>query len=391
MRLHILAVPYTITRDEYSHDAFTNRVKNFSPMMRARGFEVYHYGVETSESGATKNFDLMTKAEWTSLRIASLRWLDPTLTYENAVKKNEDPTMIVNNLSNWSSPLTKEFNVRLRKALLEQYRDKTTDIVCVPLRETHDEALNNLNVTAMEIGIGYGGSCKDYRIFDSYSWMSYTLGIEKKVPFNYWFVIPHPYDISQFKVSLTPNPRRIGYMGRLVSDKGCGIIVEVAKRMPHLEFILCGQGDPAPFLKAPNVKYKAPIHGGERSEYLGSCVAVLTPTKYLEPFGCVMVEAQLCGTPVICSDWGGMAETVEQFKTGLRCHTLADYCHGIQMAIDGKFDRNYIRERAANLYDMTILGRQYEYAFKSVLDLFNSEKNGWYSPESHISAMTLGV
>ena len=50
---------------------------------------------------------------------------------------------------------------------------------------------------------------------------------------------------------------------------------------------------------------------------LGDCVAVLCLTSYLEPFGCVAVEAQLCGTPVISTDFGGMVETVEQFKTFL--------------------------------------------------------------------------
>ena len=69
IRLHLPAIPYTITRDEYSHDAYTGKVKRFSPMMRSRGFEVYHYGVETSESGANKNFDLLTKEEWNKLRI----------------------------------------------------------------------------------------------------------------------------------------------------------------------------------------------------------------------------------------------------------------------------------------------------------------------------------
>ncbi len=64
IRLHLPAIPYTITRDEYSHDAFTGKVKRFSPMMRSRGFEVFHYGIETSDSGANKDIELMTKAEW---------------------------------------------------------------------------------------------------------------------------------------------------------------------------------------------------------------------------------------------------------------------------------------------------------------------------------------
>jgi len=30
IRLHIPGIPYTITRDEFSHDAFTGKVKKFS-------------------------------------------------------------------------------------------------------------------------------------------------------------------------------------------------------------------------------------------------------------------------------------------------------------------------------------------------------------------------
>jgi hypothetical protein len=160
-------------------------------------------------------------------------------------------------------------------------------------------------------------------------------------------------------------------------------IVEIAKKFPTVQFILCGSGDPSPFLTQPNIIYKRPIHGKERSEYLGDCVAILCLTTYLEPFGCSAVEAQLCGTPVISSDFGGMVETVEQFKTGLRGHTLSDFCIGVQMALDGFFDREYIRERAVKKYDMYNLAYDYEYVFKSVNDIHNG-KNGWYSPDSHI-------
>ena len=387
IRLHIPAVPYTITRDEYSHDAFTGKVQRFAPMMRSRGFEVYHYGVETSQSGANKDIDLFTKEEWNKLRIESLQFLDPTLSLEQATEKNNDPTMIVSTLSNWNTPLTVEFNKRFHNKLKENYRSKQTDIVCTPLAKTYHEALKEFDCVKIEIGIGYSGSYLNFRIFESYAWMSHTLGIDKKEPQNYWYVIPHSFNINDFKLSLKPKPLQVGFMARIVSTKGCGIIVEIAKRFPHVQFILCGAGDPKPFLQSPNIIYKPPIHGNERSDYLGSCVALLSPTKYLEPFGCAQVEAQLCGTPVICSDWGGMAETVEQLKTGLLCHTLADYCYGIQLAIDGFFDRQYIRDRAVSKYDMYKVAYKYENALKSILDVHIPEKHGWYSPESHMKSL----
>lgn len=384
IRLHIPAIPYTITRSEYSHDAFTNKVRLFSPMMRSRGFEVYHYGIETSESGATKNFDLMTKEEWTKLRIETIQYLDNKLNFQEAVKKNSDPEMPVNELSNWTSPLTKEFNKRFREKLIENYRGVTTDIVCIPLSKTYQDALDKLGYVVVEHGIGYEGSSLGYRIFEAYCWMSNSLGVEDKQPQNYWYVIPHAFDLSEFKLCRSPSPKKVGFLGRLTGLKGCGIIKEIAKRFPDLQFVLCGQGDPKPYMDVPNIVYKAPIHGSERSEFLGSCIAFLHLAKYLEPFGCGPVEAQLCGTPVICSDWGGMVETVEQGKTGLRGHTVADYCYGLQMVLDGKFDREYIRDRAAKLYDMYKLANDYDYVFRTILDVHTPGKNGWYSSDTHI-------
>jgi glycosyltransferase involved in cell wall biosynthesis len=236
----------------------------------------------------------------------------------------------------------------------------------------------------VEIGIGYSGSYLNYRIFESYGWLSITLAKENKLPNNYWFVIPHAFNSQEFVLSLKPTPKRIGYLGRIIDLKGCRIIMEIARKFPDVEFILCGQGDPKVYLEVPNIKYKEPIHGSQRSDYLGDCIAFLHPVKYFEPFGCGPVEAQLCGTPVICTDWGGMVETVEQFKTGLRCHTLADYCYGVQMALDSKFDRQYIRDRAVRLYDMYNLAKQYDYTLRSILDIHTPGTNGWYSPDAHI-------
>jgi mannosyltransferase OCH1-like enzyme/glycosyltransferase involved in cell wall biosynthesis len=382
IRLHLPAIPYTITNDEFSHDAFTGKVKRFSRMLQK--YEVIHYGIEGSDSGGYQ-IDLMTKAEWNELRVQSLMFLDKS-TREAAEAKLVNPKTLIGVLANYGTPLFIEFNKRLKEHLQTHYRNSSTDIVCIPLGHSYDSALLP-HYTVVETGIGYKNSHRNYRIFESYSWMSKTLGEENKWPNNYWFVIPHSFDSSEFSDTYKPQPRpRIGFLGRIVKEKGCGIIAEVAKRFPQVDFVLCGQGDPRPYLTSSNITYKLPIHGLERSDYLGSCVATMCPTTYLEPFGCSAVESQLCGTPVITVDNGAYVETVEQFKTGLRCHTLADFCRGVQMALDGKFDRKYVRERAVRLYDMHNVAPQYDYVFESVLDIHRPSKNGWYSPDCHLSS-----
>ena len=92
------------------------------------------------------------------------------------------------------------------------------------------------------------------------------------------------------------------------------------------------------------------------------------------------MEAQLCGTPVIAPDAGAFVETIEQKKTGLLRHTLADYNHGVQLALDGYFDRRYVHKRAQR-YDMYVVAKQYDYAFRCLADLTHE---GWHAPATHL-------
>jgi glycosyltransferase involved in cell wall biosynthesis len=386
IRLHMPAIPHTITRSEFSHCAFTGKVLRFAPMMMSRGFEVYHYGVETSESGATKQIDLLTKVEWEKLRIDSYKAMMPELNEEQIFTKLKDPSQYIGNLGNITYPIYKEFNVRFRTELIKHYRSSKTDIVCFPFGPGHEDAIKGLDVIVVETGIGYPNSYKGFRIFESHAKLHMHLQKENKQLENYWFVCPNYFNITEWPLSLTPKVDTIGYFGRLEPIKGCHIVVEIARKFPTIRFILCGQGNPLPYLVSPNIVYKTPIHGSERGEYLGSLTALLAPSKWPEPFCGVSVEAQLCGTPVMGHDCGAIVENVEEFKTGLHCHTLSDFCYGVQMALDGKFDRQYIHDRAVRLFDMFVIAKRYDYVFNSILDIHNG-RNGWYSSATHIDVL----
>ena len=58
---------------------------------------------------------------------------------------------------------------------------------------------------------------------------------------------------------------------------------------------------------------------------MGEAKAVFVPTIYLEAFGGVAVEAMLCGTPVITTNFGVFPETVKNGVSGYRCDTLNDF------------------------------------------------------------------
>jgi glycosyltransferase involved in cell wall biosynthesis len=378
MKLHILGLPHTQTTNEYSHCAYTGKIKRFSPMLRSVGYDVYHYGVAGADSGATKQIDVLSYDEWMNILKRMARTIWPDRSEEELLSKKD----FFQDFVRPNSELYVTFNKNVEYQLIQNYEQG--DIICLPFGYAHEDALKKHfgNAIKVETGIGYDHSYQNYRIFESYAWYHYTAGKQNAFYGNdYWFVIPNYYDVTEWKFNQTPE-RYVAFMGRLIDTKGLGIFVEMARARPDMKFIMCGQGDPTPWLTLPNLEYQEPKHGLERSEFLGNATAFFAGTRYIEPFGGVAVEAQLCGTPVLGSGFACFTETIEHGATGFNCHTLGDFLVGLEVIERGDMiDRNYVRYRAAQLYDMYKVAHQYDSAFQQILDV--SKENGWYRPVSY--------
>lgn len=378
MRLHLLGIPHTQTTYEFSHCAFTGKVKRFAPMMRSVGYEVIHYGVEGADSGANLDVNVMSYDEWVSIR--------KRLFNEQYGNRDVMPSDFIGDLANTGNELYRLFNLRLEIELIKNI--EKNDIICLPFGFAHDSAIKNFSNPKVETGIGYPNSYQSYRIFESNAWYHYEIGREGKSGHDYNWVIPNYFKIDDW--DFNPNQGKyIAYFGRLGDIKGVNIVAEIAKYRPDLKFKICGQGDPKPYLIAPNIEYVPPIHGRERSEFLGNAVAVIMPTRYVEPFGGVTVEAALCGTPVLGSSYGSFTETIEDGKTGFRCRTLADFLAGLEIIESGKLSREYIRSFAEKKYDMYNLAHDYDEAFQQINDVHT--KNGWYTLRSKFGPITKAV
>ena len=102
-------------------------------------------------------------------------------------------------------------------------------------------------------------------------------------------------------------------------------------------------------------------------------VVEMASPLYVEPFGYVAIEAQMCGTPIITTDRGAFAETVLHGLTGFRCRTQAEFVAAIRKT--PHLDRNFIRDYALNHFSIKKIAPKYKAYFDFV---WNVHKNGGY-------------
>ena len=107
------------------------------------------------------------------------------------------------------------------------------------------------------------------------------------------------------------NPTTFGYLGRLSTEKGIGVLVD-AVRETDATLIVAGEGETSEvqILQAratPNVKW----WGWTDPRDLFAAIDVLVvPSLWREPFGLVVVEAARAGIPVLVADQPGLLEAV---------------------------------------------------------------------------------
>lgn len=321
-------------------------------MMTARGHTVFLYGGERNEAACYEHVVCIGEQE-RRRAIGDRHYVEASFD---------------SSLPHWQS-----FNRRAIDGI--RARQQPRDFVCLiggVAQKSIADALPHL--TAIEFGIGYGGTFAKFRVFESYAWMHTVYGASTRNPHDLdgrWFdaVIPNYFEVEDFPESAGHDGYYL-FLGRMIERKGIGIAVEVCRGL-GLPLITAGPGAPADYGRHEGV-----VGPERRGELLSRARAVFVPTHYLEPFGGVAVEAQLCGTPVITTDWGAFPETVEQGVSGFRCRTLAEFRRAA-IEVDA-LDRGAIRRRAIARYSLEAVGPQYERHFARLLQLWG---DGWHARE----------
>lgn len=223
----------------------------------------------------------------------------------------------------------------------------------------------------VEYRVGYGGTFTQHRVFETYAWQHVVYGAQQGAHTAngcfYDTVILPPFEVEDFPAPNEAPDDYLLYMGRMIERKGVGLAAEIAERAER-PLLLAGEGPDVPSYG----HHLGHVGPDERGELLRNAHAVLAPTLYVEPGGGVAIEAQLCGTPVITTDWGCFVETVT--SGGFRCRTMAQFVAAVAEA--GNLDRDPIREQAISRHSLETIGYQYEEYMEGLATLWGA---GFYA------------
>jgi glycosyltransferase involved in cell wall biosynthesis len=166
--------------------------------------------------------------------------------------------------------------------------------------------------------------------------------------------VHHGVDARSFVFRERPDDYLL-FLGRFTPGKGVLQAIEAAR----------GAGLPLRLAAAENDYYRetvAPLVDGQRIAYvgevdhaakvalLGGARALVYPVQSGEPFGLVLAEAMLCGTPVAALDRGAVGELVDDGVTGGIFETLEELVAGLPQVM--ALDRARVRQRAESQFSV---------------------------------------
>lgn len=188
---------------------------------------------------------------------------------------------------------------------------------------------------------------------------------------TYAATVHHGVDQTQLPLSTTSGEDLV-VLGRIHPDKGTAEAIRIA-RAAGRRLVLCGivhderyfREEVEPFVDGDRVQFLGALGPVRRAEVLGSAAALLHPIAFEEPFGLSVVEAMMCGTPVVAYRRGSMPEVVDEGVTGFVVTDAEAAVEAVGRA--ARLDRSAVHVRAAARFGAARMVADYLAVYRDVL------------------------
>lgn len=190
---------------------------------------------------------------------------------------------------------------------------------------------------------------------------------------RYVGTIPNPIDLRAWPLERRKE-RYLLWVGRMDEGKGAHRAIAAARRA-GLPLVLAGPVQPGqeeyfdkevrPHIDGDRVRYIPEVGGQRKRDLFAHALALLMPIRWPEPFGIVMIEAMASGTPVIAFPVGSAPEVVQHGASGFLVDDEAEMGGAVHRV--GDLDPATIRATVAERYDIDVVTRAYEKAYRRVI------------------------
>lgn len=183
-------------------------------------------------------------------------------------------------------------------------------------------------------------------------------------------VIPHGIEFAAFPFADRPEGYLL-FLGRMLADKGPAQAIRIAQAT-GMPLILAGPAQDGYDIREESavdgerIRWVGRVAAEERNRLLAGAVALLFPLVYPEPFGLVLLEAMACGTPVLATELGAVAEIVEPGTTGF----LAPNWKGLAALVPdaSALDRATVRRVASQRFDVALMIDRHEALYRQIAE-----------------------
>lgn len=318
--LHILSSPHNPVQLDNRVDAFSVATFKFIKYMTALGWHCIHYGVPGCQVDC-------------------------------------ETVVCLDQISNDNEVNVKNYNFRAAVEIAQR-KQPGDFILCFYGQENRLAAEANKDLTIIEPSIGYTVDAifAPYRVFTSYAHMHFYYGKAGMLMNPSWSdaVIYNAISASDFEYSDIKDDY-ILFFGRIIEHKGIHIAIQ-ATQAAGKKLVIAGPGDlfHLNYHSVPDhVQVVGVCNADQRKKLMSKARAIIGPTYYVEPFGNMIPEGYMSGTPAITSDWGGFTETVIPGVTGFRCREFKEFVSAIANVefIDPAACRNWAM---ANCEDLVV-------------------------------------
>ncbi len=169
-------------------------------------------------------------------------------------------------------------------------------------------------------------------------------------------------------------PPYLAFLGRFSPEKGPQHAIAIAKETGW-RLKMAGKVDVvdkeffdkeiAPHIDGKQIEFLGEMNHQQKAELLGNASATLFPITWSEPFGLVMVESMVVGTPVIAMNMGSVSEVIANGVSGYVCQSYEEMAKMIPKAL--QLSRHKCREHVENKFSVKHMVDGYEAVYEKIV------------------------